>query len=48
MDAMPTLAIGVDPEWRARMRRLLASRQEVKWYSEKSFARRSSVRSRLR
>lgn len=31
MDAMPTLAIGVDGEWRARMRCLLASRPEVKW-----------------
>ncbi|HSM12069.1 MAG TPA: LuxR C-terminal-related transcriptional regulator [Lysobacter sp.] len=31
MAAMPTLAIGIDGEWRARMRCLLASRREVKW-----------------
>jgi len=31
LGGMPTLAIGVDGEWRARMRRLLAARQEVKW-----------------
>ena len=31
MVAMPTLAIGVDGEWRARMRLLLAARHEVKW-----------------
>lgn len=31
MGAMPTLAIGVDGEWRARMRLLLATRHEVKW-----------------
>ena len=31
MAAMPTLAIGIDGQWRARMRRLLASRREVKW-----------------
>lgn len=31
MGPIPTLAIGVDGEWRSRMRRLLAARQEVKW-----------------
>lgn len=31
MSAMPTLAIGLDGEWRAHMSRLLAARHEVKW-----------------
>ena len=31
MAAMPVLVIGLDPSWRARMQRLLASRQELDW-----------------
>lgn len=31
MSAMPVLAIGFDPSWRARMQRLLATRQDLDW-----------------
>ena len=31
MAAMPVLAIGLDPYWRARMQRLLAARGELQW-----------------
>src|SRR5688500_17673649 len=31
MAAMPVLAIGFDPVWRARMQRLLATRGELDW-----------------
>jgi DNA-binding NarL/FixJ family response regulator len=31
MAAMPVLVIGIDPQWRARMQRLLAARGELQW-----------------
>jgi hypothetical protein len=31
MTAMPILAVGADPAWRARMRRLFALRAELLW-----------------
>ena len=31
MSAMPVLVIGFDPSWRARMQRLLATRQDLDW-----------------
>jgi DNA-binding NarL/FixJ family response regulator len=31
MAAMPVLVIGIDPQWRARMQRLLGTRGELQW-----------------
>ncbi|HET6434973.1 MAG TPA: response regulator transcription factor [Xanthomonadaceae bacterium] len=39
MAALPVLAIGMDPGWRARMQRLLAGRTELRWLGAHAPAR---------